>query len=155
MSLKSSARAVVDVTAGTVIACVEIAAPPERVFRALTESSDVLAWWGSADTYRTEEWTADVRVGGRWRARGHSADGKPYSVEGEYLEVDPPRKLVQTWVYDWDGGQATTLAYELTVLDGGTKVTVRHSGFGARHQACADHGRGWEMVLGWLEAYLQ
>ncbi len=151
---KSPARAVADLSDGVVLATVEIEAPPERVFRALTDPNEVVAWWGSAETYRTEEWSADVRVGGRWQGRGRSADGKPYSVGGEFVEVDPPRRLVQTWNYDWEGGQSTVLAYKLEPIDGGTRLTVRHTGFGDRRESCRSHGDGWEMVLGWLKAYV-
>jgi uncharacterized protein YndB with AHSA1/START domain len=151
---KAPARAFADLDEGTVLASVEIAAPPERVFDALTDPKQLVAWWGSPDTYQTEEWAADVRVGGRWRARGRSADGKPYTVEGEFLEVDPPRKLVHTWIYDWDGGRSTTVAYRLEPIDGGTRVRLRHWGFGDRIEACRQHGQGWERVLGWLRAHI-
>jgi uncharacterized protein YndB with AHSA1/START domain len=40
--MKSTARAVADVTAGTIVATIEIAVPPERVFRAL--ASEELTW---------------------------------------------------------------------------------------------------------------
>ena len=39
----------------------------------------------------------DVRPGGKWRSDGIGADGKEFYVEGEYLEVVPPRLLVHTW----------------------------------------------------------
>ena len=92
-------------------------------------------------------------MGGRWRARGLSTDGKPFSVEGEFLEVDPPRKLVQTWKPDWDGGHVTTVSYQLDPVPGSTRVTVRHSGFGERRESCTAHGTGWERVLTWLHGY--
>ncbi len=41
--------AVADVQAGLVRATVDIAAPPEAVFRALTEPGELARWWGSAD----------------------------------------------------------------------------------------------------------
>jgi len=44
-------------------------------------------WWGSPDTYRTTEYTADVRPGGRWRAGGVGADGSAFSVEGEFRDA--------------------------------------------------------------------
>ena len=151
---KSPARAVADLSAGAVLATVEIEAAPERVFAALTDPNEVVAWWGSEETYRTETWHADLRVGGRWEARGRGADGKPYSVGGEFLEVDRPRKLVQTWNYDWEGGHSTVLTYVLEAIDGGTRLTVRHTGFGERRDSCRSHAAGWEMVLGWLEAHV-
>ncbi len=148
------ARSVADLTAGVILASVEIAAPPQRVFRALTDPSELKRWWGSPDTYRTEEWTADLRVGGRWRARGRGADGRPFRVEGEYLKIDPPRQLVQTWAPDWEGGFVTTITYRLEPIEGGTRLTLRHEGFGEHREACQSHGQGWERVLGWLAAYV-
>ena len=148
------ARSVADLTAGVILATIEIAASPERVFRALTDPNDLVRWWGSPDTYRTEVWTADVRVGGRWRATGHGADGRPFSVQGEFLKVEPPRQLVQTWQPDWEGGLVTTLTYRLEPIAGGTRLTLRHEGFGEHRESCQSHGQGWERVLGWLGAYV-
>jgi len=148
------ARSVADVTAGVIHASVEIAAPPERVFRALTDSNEVVRWWGSPDTYRLEEFTADLRVGGRWRSRGRAVDGKPFEVKGEFLEVDAPRLLVQTWIPDWAPGLNTKLSYRLDPIPGGTRLTVRHEGFGAHREAFEGHTRGWERVLGFLNDYL-
>src|SRR5438477_8747964 len=90
-----AARAVADLTDGQILATVEIAAPPERVFQALA-SKEIVQWWVRPGVFDTREWTGDVRVGGRWRTSG-IARGEPYTLEGEYLEVDPPRKLVHTW----------------------------------------------------------
>jgi uncharacterized protein YndB with AHSA1/START domain len=132
------------------LATIDIAAPPERVFRAVT-SEELTRWWGSDDTYRTTAWTGDVRVGGTWRTDGVGADGQRFSVEGEFLVVEPPQKLVQTWRYDWDPqASTTTITWRFDAIEGGTRVTVRHEGFGEAHAACADHASGWERVLGWL-----
>jgi uncharacterized protein YndB with AHSA1/START domain len=152
MTFLKSARAVADVSNGILLANVEIAAPPERVFRALT-SNDITLWWGSDDTYRTTKWTGDVRPGGTWVAEGVGPDG-PFSVRGEFLEVDAPHKIVQTWRAAWDGDHATTLTYRLEPIVGGTRVTLRHEGFGDRAESCRSHGNGWERVLTWLQSYL-
>ena len=150
---KRAARAVADVTEGTIFATVDIAAAPERVFRALT-SDEVTQWWGAAEVYRTTAWAADLRVGGQWRADGVGADGNPFWVEGEYLEIDAPRKLVTTWKPKWDGGATTRVTYRLAPIAGGTRVTLRHEGFGERTAACDGHMEGWERVLGWLDRYM-
>lgn len=42
----SSARALADLEAGRLFATVDIAAPAERVFRALTDPAELLQWWG-------------------------------------------------------------------------------------------------------------
>lgn len=148
----SKARSVADLAEGTILAAVEIAAPPERVFRAIS-SKEIVEWWGADGVYRTTEWTGDVRVGGRWRASGVDADGKPFSVEGEYIEVDPPRKLAHTWQPDWDPGAPTLVTYRLEAIEGGTRLTLRHTGFGSR-ESCAGHTDGWAMVLDWLALHV-
>jgi uncharacterized protein YndB with AHSA1/START domain len=105
--------------------------------------------------YTLSTWTADLRPGGRWKSEGKGADGHSFSVEGEYLRVEPPRLIVQTWQPSWDGGNSTTIHYELEPIEGGTRLTVRHEGFGDRAAACEDHGRGWVRVIGWLVAHLE
>lgn len=90
---RNAARSIADLSGGTILATVDIAVPAERVFRALTSPEEIVHWWGSDDLYRTTSWTSDFCVGGKWRAEGAGADGKPFSVEGEFLEIDPPRRL--------------------------------------------------------------
>jgi uncharacterized protein YndB with AHSA1/START domain len=149
--VESKARSVADFTDGKIVATVEIEAPPERVFRALA-SEEIVHWWGADGIYKTTEWTGDVRPGGHWRASGIEADGKRFAVEGEYLETDPPHKLVHTWKPTWDPGSATTVTYRLEAIEGGTRVTLHHSGFTSR-ESCANHTDGWAMVLGWLKQH--
>lgn len=150
----SPARAIADVTKGTILASVEIAAAPERVFRALTSPEEIVRWWGSEELYKTTRWTSDFKVGGAWRAEGKGSDGAPFAVVGKYLEIDPPRKIVQTWQPDFDDNQITTLTYLLEAIDTGTRVTLRHEGFGDRVQSCRGHAIGWERVFDWLSAFV-
>lgn len=153
-SRKGEPRAVADLSDGLILATVEIAAPAEQVFRALA-SEEIVNWWGSAETYRTTKWTGDLRVGGAWRTEGVGADGQPFSVGGEFVEIDPPRKLVQTWRADWDGGNVTTITYRLEPIAGGTRLTLRHEGFAGRADSCARHTEGWERVLSWLRDHFE
>lgn len=150
---QSVPRAVADLEAGTILATVEIAAPPERVFQALTTGDELVRWWGSDDLYRTTRWVVDLRPGGAWRAEGKGRDGKPFTVGGSILEVDRPRKLVQSWKADWDGGNETTITFRFDAIDGGTRLTLRHEGFAGRPQSCEGHSNGWQRVLRWLAGY--
>jgi uncharacterized protein YndB with AHSA1/START domain len=148
---KGRARAIADTAEGTILATVTIGAPPERVFRAIT-SDEVTAWWGSPDTYRTTSYRADLVVGGSWRAEGTGANG-PFAVGGVFLEIDPPRKLVQTWLAQWDGNVPTTVTWRLEPVAGGTLLTLRHEGFAGRPDSCRGHAEGWMRVLGWLDGF--
>jgi uncharacterized protein YndB with AHSA1/START domain len=148
-----TARAIADVTQGMLLATIDIAVPAERVFRAIT-SEELAHWWGSPDLYRVTKWTGDLRAGGAWRSEGVDTSGKAFSVHGEFIEVDSPHKLVQTWQYDWDTtNSVTTITWRLTSIAGGTRVVIRHEGFGDAHDACAGHANGWERVLGWLSLH--
>jgi uncharacterized protein YndB with AHSA1/START domain len=153
MKAKNAARAVADVTQGMVLATVDIAASPERVFKAIS-SSEIAKWWGTPELYRVTEWTGELKPGGRFKSSGVGADGMPFAVEGEFLEIDPPRRLVHTWQPGWEPGPPTTVTYRLEALDGGTRVTVRHDGFGDRAESCKSHGDGWVRVMGWLTGFV-
>lgn len=148
MSSTKSARSIADLDEGLILATVIIAVPPERVFRALTE--EVAKWWGSDQVYRVTRWTADLRPGGPWRSEGVGADGAPFSVQGEYLEIDPPHKLVQTWSYDWGEKHETKLTYRLQPIAEGTKLTIRHEGFKGRLEflriPCRRLGNGFDLA---------
>jgi uncharacterized protein YndB with AHSA1/START domain len=60
--LKETAEAIADQANGQILAHVEIAATPERVFQALA-SKEVCDWWGRPGVFNTTEWSGDVRVG--------------------------------------------------------------------------------------------
>jgi uncharacterized protein YndB with AHSA1/START domain len=60
----------------------------ERVFAVWTDPELIPGWWGNNTV--VEE--MDVRAGGRWRFR--TAYGV---VEGEFHEVVPPERIVQTF----------------------------------------------------------
>ncbi len=152
--IKSGARAVADVERGVILAEVEIAAPPERVFRALTTAADITAWWGAPGLYKTTKYAADLRPGGRWRSEGVADDGSAFSAEGEFREVEPPRRIVQTWRADWDGGAETVVQFLLEPIEGGTRLTLRHDGFQGRVESCRGHAEGWQRVGDLLAGYL-
>jgi uncharacterized protein YndB with AHSA1/START domain len=149
-----------------VIAEVFVAAPPARVFQAISDPTQLPRWWGQDGMYHVTKSIMDVRPGGKWRSEGVGADGTQFYVEGEYLEVDPPRKLVHTWFGSFHQ-QQTVVSWELqpqTVnalhpsgprkSGTGTLVRVKHEGFGTNVKSAKDHGEGWKRVLGWLEAFV-
>lgn len=151
----------------TVVAEIFIAAPPERVFQAISDPQQLSQWWGQKDLYRITERSADVRPGGKWSCSGVGVDGRKFGVEGEYLEVDPPRRLVHTWVATYMGPAKTVVYWDLEPqpvhglhpsgpkkAGTGTLVKLRHEGF-ADLQSAQSHGDGWKRVFGWLAAFVE
>jgi uncharacterized protein YndB with AHSA1/START domain len=142
--LRQAAEAVADQAKGQILAHVEIAASPERVFQALA-SKEVCDWWVRPGVFNTTEWSGDVRVGGRYRTKG-IARGKPYAIEGEFLEIDPPRKLVMTWQRAGASDQPTVITFTLEKLDGGTRLMLRHTGFTSAENL-TNVAAGWKTSL--------
>lgn len=149
-----------------VVAEVFIAAPPERVFQAITDPAQMPRWWGQSAQYRVTEWKGDLRPGGKWRSDGVAKDGQPFYVEGEYLEVDPPRLLVHTWTGNFHPDK-TVVRWELEpqkihglhpggpkTSGTGTLVKIRHEGF-TTPEGATSHADGWKRVMGWLVAYVE
>ena len=150
MAINDGPRAIADVSAGTILATVTIAVPPERVFRALTADDQIPLWWGSDELYRTTKHTADVRPGGAWRSEGKGVDGREFHVQGEYLKVEPPHLLVLTWKAPWDGDNVTTVTYTLEAVDAGTRLTLRHEGSAlAKAPAAITASAGNVCSVGW------
>jgi uncharacterized protein YndB with AHSA1/START domain len=135
-------RAAADLDAGFILATVEVLGRPERVFEALT-SPEVTRWWMRPGVFDTRTWEGDASVGGRWRATGVGPAG-PYTLDGEFLEVEPPRRLVQTWNDPQWPRSASTFSYDLTPTPSGTRITLRHEGGFALPVICANTCLGWE-----------
>jgi uncharacterized protein YndB with AHSA1/START domain len=79
-----------------IISEIDIAAPPERVFKAISDAAEIRRRSPELSVYEM-----DPRVGGKWRLEMRPP--QPYhgfSVihhGGEILEFDPPRLLIYTW----------------------------------------------------------
>jgi|SRR5579872_153783 uncharacterized protein YndB with AHSA1/START domain len=151
----------------TVLAEIFIAAPPARVFQAISDPNQLPKWWRQEGLYQVTKSTMDLRPGGKWRSEGVGADGTEFWVEGEYLEVDPPRRLVHTWVSSYKG--VDTVVYwdlepePINALHPsgpkksgtGTRVRLRQEGFAGNLESAKGHGEGWKRVLGWLQAFAE
>lgn len=149
---RGAARAVADLDAGSILASVEIAASPERIFQALA-SREITEWWGKPGVFDAREWSGDVRVGGTWRAAGIRSDGAPWQLRGQYLEVDPPRRLSHTWSSPDAAAQPSVVTFLLEKVPGGTRVTLHHTGLSER-DFCMGACMGWEACLTRLAARL-
>jgi len=127
---------------------VEIATTPERLWRALTDPEDTRRYWYGALSI------SDWQVGARWESR--SPEGDVY-LEGEIVEIDPPRRLVHTFhVVDETEAAAdppSLVEFEITPIGDRCRLTVTHTG---RGQATMDYtSGGWETILGGLKALLE
>ena len=160
--MTASTRAATTVT--TQVFRVHIKATPERIWDAITTPA-----WTARYGYRGPS-EYDLRPGGAFRSlanEGMKAIGAPdVVVEGEVLEVDPPRKLVQTWRMLFEPSQAaeplTRITWEIEPLGPEiSRLTVTHELDGAPiHLSLVtgetlQGGGGWPFVLSDLKSLLE
>ena len=150
MSTADTSRA-----AGPIVAEITIRAPADRVFEALVDPAQRVAWWGMKGRFEASDMESDLRPGGRWTMRGTTGlGGKPWNVVGEYRTVDRPRRLVTTWLPSWDeNATETVVSFDLEERDGVTTVRLTHSGL-ASEESRGKH-QGWPQILSWLRDYVQ
>ncbi|TDC47679.1 glutathione S-transferase [Jiangella ureilytica] len=98
------------------------AAPRELVWAAMTSPAHLVNWIGPHGT-TTEVVELDLRPGGRWKWINRY-DGGEVAFAGEYLEIDPPQRLVRTTAPDMEpaGGPPAVETITFEEVDGATRV---------------------------------
>jgi uncharacterized protein YndB with AHSA1/START domain len=131
-----------------------LAATPEEVFAAWSDPESLRAWMCPGDVRRAEA-QVDFRVGGRFRIVMYGREA--YSHHGEYLEIDPPRRLVFTWVSEFlpEAVSRTRVSVTFTRLAaGGTRLRLVHEALPAGDWY-AGHEQGWSDILARLDEVLR
>lgn len=113
-----------------------IAASPETVFEFFTDPDKMIQWMGrSADL--------DPRSGGVLRC---DINGRDVAL-GEYVELEPPRRLVFTWGWDSEDPVtppgSSTVEVELTPEGEGTLLRLTHRDLPSAESA-EKHRGGWQ-----------
>ncbi len=138
----------------TIVEEITIQAPAERVFAALTQPEEVVRWWQSPEQFEMKDFERDLREGGRWLMSGTRTAGGGFTIRGEYREIEPPRRLVTTWLPDWyENASESLVRWDLEERDGITTVRLTHSGL-PTEAGRASH-RGWPSILRRLQAYAE
>ncbi len=82
--------------------------------------------------------------------RYSSADGKRTFVFGEFVEIEPPRRLVHTFNSAFDGGKEPETLVTWTLAEtapGVTRVTLRHERFPTESRTFKGVTKGWAEIL--------
>src|SRR3984885_12510032 len=113
----------------------EFDAPIQLVFDVFTKPEHVrntIAPFGEEVTVCS----IDLRVGGNYRFVFVTDDGTECSFPGTYLEVEPPTRTVETWLFEgWPDAEAVE-PMDLRETGGGTKLTNK---LAFRDKAGRDH----------------
>lgn len=121
--------------------------PPEKIWRALTESALIEDWLVKND-FRPV-------VGHKFNFRARPVMGWNGVTDCEVLELIPHQRLVYTWNASGEqarDGLKTIVTWTLTPHNGGTYVRMEQSGFRPQDEGgYRGMGGGWPRILGRLE----
>jgi uncharacterized protein YndB with AHSA1/START domain len=139
---------------------IDIEAPPERVWRALTSANELSEWFRvtieGVIAPGEELWMTSVHpgyAGQRFRVR--------------VTEMTPGRRLVWQWhpgevdpAVDYAREPMTTVTFTLEPTERGTRLGVSESGFdeialARRAKVYGDNDKGWTEVLVWLQTHAE
>ena len=117
---------------------VRIAARPETVFPYFTDADKLVVW-------KAVRADLDARPGGVFRM---DVTGRGDIARGQYLEIDPPRRVVFTW--EWEQGAATQPArsvVEVTLSPDGDGTLLRLVHRGVPEEIRRGSAAGWAHYL--------
>lgn len=137
-------------------------APREQVFKAWTDCSRLMRWWGPKG-FTSPACKIDLREGGEYLNSMRSPEGHEYWSKGKYYEIRAPEKLVMSDSFadekgnivpashygmggDWPLEMIVTVTFEEE--DGKTKLTLRHSGTDRINATDRE-----DMRQGWSESF--
>jgi uncharacterized protein YndB with AHSA1/START domain len=112
----------------------EFDAPIELVFDVLTKPEHVSKWFAPRGC-EMKECSIDLRVGGNYHQVFVTDGGTECSFRGTYLEVEPPTRTVETWVF---GGRPHLDAVETVELHEAHGVTTMTTTLTFRDKASRD-----------------
>jgi uncharacterized protein YndB with AHSA1/START domain len=130
-------------------------APIAAVFDAWTQEEVLRRWFHAEVGWETSEASVDLQVGGEVRVvMRDPATGNEYGGGGRYTEIDPPRRLAFTWLWD-DVSTRTIIEIDFSETDdGGTLVEFVHSGLWDE-EAVRSHEGGWNRCFSNLAAAVE
>lgn len=113
-------------------------APPALLFKVWTTPEHMKQWLGPKE-YEMVSCEVDLRVGGGYRYVHRGRDGTDYGFHGRYLEIDAPRRMVCTFVFELVPQSEAIDTLTLEEQEGGTLVTThsRHPSMEARNSHLA------------------
>jgi uncharacterized protein YndB with AHSA1/START domain len=132
-----------------------IDARPAEVFHAWTTPSAMEQWYRDGDDFVARVVELELRPGGKYRIEFGPVGQVPYVEYGEYLEIDPPHRLVWTETLEgvdapWSG---TRVTLELRDDNGKTRLNLTHEGFATRSHRDVAAG-GWPGFLDRIDRLL-
>jgi len=135
--------------------------PMEKVFEIYIKTTPERLWQAITDPEIRSKYNFGARQTSDWTPGSHYEMGAPGAPgllgEGENLEVDPPRRLVQSmvalWGEDVKSEGTSRVTWEIEQVADSCRLTVTHDQL--REGANAQLYGGWPMILSGLKTWLE
>jgi uncharacterized protein YndB with AHSA1/START domain len=123
---------------------------PEKLWQALTDPAFTRQFW--VGTWQECDW----KKGSPWKLM--IPDGR-VGNSGRVLEVDPPRKLVLTWLTEFmpemKAEGESRMTYELEPMGKTVKLTVTHEIDKEGSKVIGAVSNGWPLILASVKSLLE
>lgn len=120
--------------------------PPERVFRAISDS-DAMAEWLMPNDFQP-------KLGHKFQFKSKPQGNWNGITDCEVIELDPPRRLAYTWSGQHTDGKSnalrhTIVRWSLFAERGGTRLVLEHDGFEGWGEVAVSFilGMGWKKMM--------
>ncbi len=136
-------------------------APPAHVFRTYIRTTPEMLWRALTESEFTTRYYFASTIESTWEK------GAPYrmhidgmlAVDGEVLEIDPPRRLVQSFRQHWDenlaGDRTSRVTWEIEQQGPMCLLTVVHDQWTSSEGMYEQAAGGWPLILSGLKTLLE
>jgi uncharacterized protein YndB with AHSA1/START domain len=133
----------------------------EKVFEIYIKTTPERLWEAITDPEMRSKYNFGVGVASDWTPGSRYESVHPGAgitiAEGENLEVEPPRRLVQSfnalWSDDVKSEGTSRVTWEIEQVEDSCRLTVTHSDL--REDANEELYGGWPMILSGLKTLLE
>lgn len=130
--------------------CIEIAASPEDVWHALTDTAESASWYFGTGIESSFEKGATYR---------YAFPNGTTAIEGIIRRAEAPQVLDLTFHAVWNDGVAgdepTRVIWTIEAIDGGSRVCVTHQDLAPGSATEEEVSTGWPTLLGNLKTHIE
>ena len=127
-------------------------ASPAKAYSAWTDPKKIVRWFGPPGS-KVVDAKFDARTGGKYMILAVSESGEEFHVSGTVKEAIANERLVYDWAWRGTPDRVSLVTVTFKPDGDGTLFTLTHEQF-FDEEARDRHNKGWDAVLGKLEAFL-
>jgi uncharacterized protein YndB with AHSA1/START domain len=133
----------------------------EQVYEIYIKTTPERLWEAIIDSEQRAKYNFGLGINSDWTPGSHYEGGSSQAhallLEGENLEIDPPRRLVQSFTALWNeqvkGEGASRVTWEIEPVGDSCRLTLTHDQL--REDANSELYGGWPMILSGLKTLLE